>query len=73
MKTFYPGTRVKVFDPSLFKMKEGTVKKWYGQLKNIIIPVDLELGPYDEMIDVEFDYRPGKISHEHFTTFVEIL
>lgn len=83
MKTFFPGTRVKVFDPSLYvddvktpllvTVKEGIVKKWYGSLKNVIIPVDLELGPYESLIDVEFDYKPNNISHGHFTDYVEIL
>ena len=41
MKTFYPGTRVLVFDPSLFiddvktplstTMKPATVLRWYGK------------------------------------------
>ena len=70
MQTFFPGTRVTVFDPRLYKgdvetplshtMRLATVKKWYGYRSE-------RYGTYSSLIDVEFDYRPGKISEGHFT------
>jgi len=74
-ESYYPGTRVKVFDPFLFKddkktplsvtMKPGTVTRWYGYRHP-------ERGPYENLIDVRFDHRPDDISHGHFVNFAEI-
>lgn len=73
METFYPGTRVLVFDPSLFlddkgtplsvTMKPATVLRWYGKRSNYGGWTD------DSLIDVNFDHR-GE-SRGHFTTTVE--
>lgn len=68
--TYFPGTRVKVFDSTLFvndvatplshTMRPATVVCWYSK----ITPMQ-EM--YDGMVDVLFDHRPGKVSRGHFT------
>lgn len=79
-KTFYPGTRVMVFDYSLFKddkstplsvtVKPATVVRWYGQdYSNHPAESMRALGNYPSLIDVDFDHRG--LSRGHFTTFVE--
>lgn len=70
-----------VFDPSLYEddiktplsvtVRPATVVKWYGQLQKSYCDGELVLGPYDSLIDVVFDHRPERVSHGHFTTFVE--
>ena len=72
MKTFYPGTRVLVFDPSLFEddvktpldttMKPATVLRWYGKRSLF--------GGWEDgsLIDVDFDHR-GE-SRGHFTEHI---
>lgn len=61
-----PGDRVKVFDPLLYKddvstplsrtMRPATIVKRYGLSRD-----------YPDLLDVEFDHRPGVISRAHFT------
>lgn len=81
MRTFYPGTRVKVFDHRRFRddlttplsltMRDGTVLAWYGRpLK--VYSEDLSLGPYESLIDVLFD-GDASPAHGHFTDFAELL
>lgn len=73
---FYPGTRVKVFDNSLFKddkstpllytVRPATVVCWYG-MKSVL------LGHcYSNLIDVVFDHRPERISRGHFAEYAEV-
>ncbi len=74
--TFYPGTRVKVFDSSLYiddvktplsmTMKPATVVKWYGESKEGIDGAPVRR--YEDMIDVIFDHKPERISEGHFAT-----
>lgn len=74
MKNYYPGTRVKAFDSSLYKddkttplsitVKEAEIVKWYGVLKKDY-GEDLVLGPYPNLVDLFF-YHSGKISKGHF-------
>lgn len=78
-----PGTRVKVFDHTLYKndtltplsvtMKSATVVKHYGELAHRYPINDLTLGPYESMIDVVFDHKPERESCGHFTWGVELL
>ena len=78
MTTYFPGTRVLVFDDRLFKddvttplshtMRPATVVRWYGK-PSVACP-----GAVDgNLIDVEFDHRPGQISYAHFADHVRIL
>ena len=74
--TYFPGTRVTVFDGRLFKddvstplshtMRSATVKQWYGKRSK-------HHGVYSNLIDVEFDHRPGKVSRGHFADQVEVI
>lgn len=73
-----PGTRVKVFDHRLFKddqttplsetMQLATVVQRYGR-RNALDPTFV----FPDLIDVEFDYRPGEISRSHFTDYAEVI
>lgn len=74
--TFYPGTRVLVFDATLFvddkstplshTVRPATVVCWYGCRASEV------LGGYQypSLIDVQFDHRPQAISRGHFTDAV---
>ena len=79
MTTYFPGTRVMVFDPRLFEddvstplshtVRPATVKRWYGKLRcrsrcGIVAR---------NLVDVEFDYRPGEVSPGHFADHVEVM
>ena len=69
------GSRVIAFDPKLYKndeetpikttMKPGTVICRYGEY-NKIYNVS-----YDDLVDIQFDHRPDKISKGHFTSLVK--
>ena len=69
----FPGSRVMVWDHRLWKRDDltpdcyriGTVVCRYG-LKELAKPNWPER-IYDDLVDVEFDYRPGEISTGHFT------
>lgn len=73
---FYPGTRVKVFNTRVYRddvttplsmtMQPATVIAWYGRRSWH------EEWIYPSMIDVQFDSDP-RVSHGHFTEFVEVL
>ncbi len=73
---YFPGTRLMVFDASLFKddittplsmtMKPATVTCWYGYR-------DKQFGIYGNMVDVIFDHRPERVSHGHFIWAVKSL
>lgn len=75
-RVYLPGDRVLVFDSLLYKddkatplsttLKWGTVIKWYGTPMREYPINDLVLGPYESVVDVEFDHRKG-ISSGHFT------
>ena len=67
------GSRVKVFDGSLFEddittplsvtMQSATVKRLYW-----------EKGEFGrKLADVEFEYRPGEISRGHFVDLIELI
>lgn len=79
MTTYFPGTRVIVFDSRLYKddvstplshtMRPATVKQWYG--KRCSRP---GCGTVDgNLVDVEFDHRPGEVSKGHFADRLEEL
>ncbi len=71
-----PGTRVRVFDYTLFKddkstplsmtVKPGIVVKRYGY-KNSFGWI------YPDLVDIKFDHRPERISKGHFTDRIKIL
>lgn len=73
---YFPGTRLLVFDSSLFKddiqtpssitMKPATVVCWYGYKSE-------RFGIYPNLVDVLFDHRPERISHGHFVQATEKL
>ena len=73
--TFWPTTRVKLFDPSLYKndrstpasvtWRPATVVRWYGYESE-------RYGRYPSLIDVKFDHQ-NNISKGHFTRGVELL
>jgi len=72
MRTFYPGTELVVFDPSLYvddiktplsiTLQRATVVCWYGQRANKLLGDYV----YPSLIDVRLR-RNGKISRGHFT------
>ena len=72
-ETFYPGTRVMVFDPSLFiddektplsfTVRPATVLRWYGRWSTFGAWADADL------IDVDFDHRGESCGH--FTLLIE--
>jgi len=76
-RLLYPGTRVKVFDWRLYEddistpltltMRDATVVQWYGMRSPYSGMI------YPDLIDVEFDYKPGEVSHGHFSSAVEVL
>ena len=78
-----PGTRVLVFDYTIFKddvktplsqtLKKATVVCRYGSLKETYSISGTTLGPYPDLVDVVFDHRPERVSHGHFTSGVEII
>ena len=74
-QTYFPGTRVIVFDSRLFKddlstpisrtMQPATVIRWYG--------VRSSFGWADgNLIDIVFD-RDGHESHGHFANHIEVI
>lgn len=74
-----PGSRVLVFDSSLFiddvttplsyTLRPATVIRRYGRLRKDY-GNDLILGPYPDLVDVVFDHREG-VSKGHFTNSVQ--
>jgi len=80
-RNIMPGDRVKVFDYSLFEddiktplavtFKPATVVCRYGKKTDGISGN----GPwlYPDLVDVQFDHRPERISHGHFTNGVEVV
>jgi len=74
-QTFFPGTRVMVFDSQLFvddkktphgvTVKPATVIRWYGKRSKHFGWTD------GSLIDVDFDHR-GK-SRGHFTSMVKVI
>ena len=81
MKTYFPGTRVLVFDGRLFKddvstplsqtMRSATVKQWYSLWGGGSSPSSHIVD--ENLIDVEFDHRAGEVSRGHFAQHVEVL
>ena len=73
--TFFPGTRVLVFDSRLFvndkktplsvTMKPATVLRWYGKRSRYFGWTD------ESLVDVHFDHR-GE-SRAHFTSSIQKL
>lgn len=76
MVTYFPGTRVLVFDSRLYvddrktpitkTLNMATVLCWY-------CPAFPQYGGYENLIDVEFDHRPGQTSHAHIATAVRVV
>lgn len=76
LKEFPVGTRVIVFDSTLYKndkitplsmtMLPATVVKWY----DITSPLPNGGTITENVIDVIFDHRPEEVSHGHFTTYL---
>ncbi len=76
MNTFFPGTRVLVFDWRLYKddkktppdvtLKPATVTCWYGRRSRY------HGWTYDNLIDVQFDHRDD-LSKGHFTSSVSFV
>jgi hypothetical protein len=76
--TFYPGTKVLVFDSRLFvddirtplktTMQEATVLRWYGKRPGRMITGP----PYDSLIDIRF-HRDQRISRGHFTASAKVI
>jgi len=74
MNHYLPGTRVLVFDWRRYRddvatpidqtLCPATVQCWYGQ--------ETQHGRYD-LIDVEFEDRPGAVSRGHITATVRII
>jgi hypothetical protein len=70
VSSFFPGSRVAVFDPRLYvndvktplsvTAQPATVVRWYGYISK-------HCGRYESVIDVTFDYD-GRESHGHFTS-----
>lgn len=66
MTTYFPGTRVMVFDPRIYKddlttpdcIKPATVVRWYGMISK-------RFGKYPSLIDVVFDHD-SRESRAHF-------
>lgn len=83
MNTYFPGTRVKVFDSRIYKddistplsvtIKSATVVRWYGRLQQRFSDGST-LGPYPSLIDVIFDGETTE-SKAHFAnnTYVDII
>lgn len=76
MQTYFPGTRVVVFDSLLYKddkttplnhtMRPATVVCWYSLISQ-------QGGYYPNCVDVRFDHRSEKISKGHFADNIEVL
>lgn len=73
--TYHPGTRVEVFDASLFvndvdtplshTMRPATVVRWYVKRE--------PTNRLQWLVDVRFDHQPEKVSHGHFTDRMKLL
>ena len=83
-KALWPGTRVAVFDSSLFKddistplsytVRPATVTCWYGYVSEYMErEYGREAAIYPDMIDVIFDHRPERVSRGHFSDGVELI
>ena len=80
-KGIAPGTRVLIFDSTLYKddketplsvtVKPATVLCHYGAPAEHYR--DSTLGPYGSLVDVQFDHRPERPSRGHFTWGVELI
>jgi hypothetical protein len=76
LKEFPVGTKVIVFDSTLYKndkitplsmtMLPATVVRWY----DITSPLPNGGTITENVIDVIFDHRPEEVSHGHFTTYL---
>ena len=82
MREIMPGDRVSVFDPRLFvddwstplsvTFRPATVVCRYG--KKVFYQASMEKPwVYPDLVDVEFDHRPGVISKGHFTDGIKAL
>jgi len=82
-RNLMPGDRVLVFDWRLYKrdditpldftMRPATIVRRYGQVALYSPITELADGPYPDLVDVQFDHRPGEISRGHFTDGVQEL
>lgn len=83
MPTYFPGTRVLIFDARLYKddrrtplsvtMQPATVLRWYGKTADTKASGS-RFGPYPSLVDVRFD-RDGRESRGHFAggTYARVL
>lgn len=82
LKEIMPGDRVSVFDPRLFvddkktplsvTVRPATVVCRYG--KKVFYSASMTRPwIYPDLVDVEFDHRPGTVSKGHFTDGVILL
>lgn len=84
VKGIAPGTRVMVFDSTLYKddkktplsytVRPAVVIRHYGlQAQDYGSTNDLVLGPYQSLVDVIFDHRPERVSKGHFTYSISVI
>lgn len=76
-----PGTRVMVFDSRLYKDDKKTLLSATKQSATVLCHYglgithysnDMHLGPYESLIDVQFDHD-GRESKGHFTWGIELI
>lgn len=82
MVNLWPGTRVRVFDTSLYRddkstppeitMRLATVVCWRGHKSDAIDQPGV-FWTYDNLVDVRFDHRPDLVSRSHFAYWVEVI
>jgi hypothetical protein len=80
MNDILPGTRILVFDSSLFKddiktplsntVRPATVVCRYGCYGQSRLTRHYK---YSDLVDVVFDHRPDKVSTGHFTNGVKVI
>lgn len=66
--------------PLAITMQPATVVRWYGKRTKYISYIEDDYGEsfidevrdwiYPTLVDVEFDYRPGEISCQHFADYL---
>ena len=72
MQTFYPGTKVSVYIPSLHEYRPAIVTKWYGYASKLMAQeYGYKNSLYPSLIDV---YLPqeGIFSSGHFTDYCKL-
>ena len=72
MENLTKGSRIKVFDYRLFENDKETPLSITMQSATVLRCYRRK-GDGEEVVDVEFDYRPGEISEGHFVWAVELI